>query len=400
MRQADAGVSGRDEHVVVTRIAADERQAVESFQDLSAPTVGEGLDHRKALPRPGLEPAVALRDVVGLSGLVIFPADEEALPALPHRLKPHVVKRVLDVPVKRARHGTLGHEGPDDVRHVRRLLRVDRDAVVDRAVRRHDDGPGGDLAVPAGDAGRRSGLDAFGVEPAENASTPAADGARESAEIAQGMKLSLAAEAHAGPRVERKLRPRHHRDVGSGSPGRRELLLQHLGTLVPSAEEESVHALELAGDLFAPGDLLDPIDRGGMARGREPRALRAAQPLDVGVSAIERRHEVGAGRAGHSAAQRAVVDDHDGPALGGEEVGGGQPGDSGPDHAHVGADVGPHRREFGRLEAVPPDRLVFGLRRFRHDSPRMQPLCHRMTASGSPAHDLQTLRAEEPDQPH
>ena len=148
VREPHSSVARRHEDVLrVHRIRPDERDAVVRLHDLAAPLHLDGFEHRKALARPRRQPVVTLLRVAGLTRLVILTADEEQIvrTVAIDRDDTQVVIRIRRVPEQRVRNRSTRYAHGDHVGHVRRLLRVDGESIVDRRVG-GDDGRGrGDL---------------------------------------------------------------------------------------------------------------------------------------------------------------------------------------------------------------------------------------------------------------
>ena len=93
---------------------------------------------RKTFARPLLEPGEAIGAIVGLPGFVIFTADYQNV-AIFVALNANVVIRIERVPVQSAPDGSFWNRRADYVSYVRRLFRMDRDAIVHGRVGSYDD---------------------------------------------------------------------------------------------------------------------------------------------------------------------------------------------------------------------------------------------------------------------
>ena len=112
---------------IVSITCPDHRQS-------TRPRIGEALAH------PRFEPCESRVGVAGLPGLVILAADDEdvddviviaaELP-LAGALQPHVVIRIVGVPVERVRDRARRNAGANRVGVIGRLFCVDRDQVVE-----------------------------------------------------------------------------------------------------------------------------------------------------------------------------------------------------------------------------------------------------------------------------
>src|SRR5688572_3920439 len=128
--------------------------------------------------------------------MVVLASDDEYV-VVAAAMNTGVVVGVGDVPVERGLHGTARAAQSDDVGPVRVLLRVNREAVIDGAVRRDDDGPAPDGVPVARDHARSlATLEALGMR-AEDVAAARADGVRQSREIAERMELPLIRKARA-----------------------------------------------------------------------------------------------------------------------------------------------------------------------------------------------------------
>ena len=150
----------------------------------------------------------------GLSGLVVFSADDQyVLPfgraRLRHaglrrkRLNSHVMVRVKRVPVECGRDRPMRYDGADGVAHVGGLFGVDRQEVVDRRIRRHHDGIGGDdPAVCSLDPRRLTARDGLCMRPGEDASSGTLNGRSDRGQVLKRVELRLARKSQTRPRIE------------------------------------------------------------------------------------------------------------------------------------------------------------------------------------------------------
>src|SRR5215218_4091701 len=96
-------------------------------------------------------------------------------------------------------------------------------------------------------------------------------------EIFQRMKACLAREPQRWPLIPGPRPVVEPLDVNETRLSRRrKLLAQHRDVLRPRGNEVSVHTTEVAIDAFVQRDLLDTIDRGGLARVILSRRLEIA----------------------------------------------------------------------------------------------------------------------------
>jgi hypothetical protein len=103
--------------------------------------------------------------IVGLARLMVLAADDQnvAVGIGLAFLQPHIVIRLKRVPIECIADGVFRNTGTDHVRHVGRLLGMERDEVVDRRVRGHDDGVGDDLVLADFDRRGVAPFDVVGV---------------------------------------------------------------------------------------------------------------------------------------------------------------------------------------------------------------------------------------------
>ena len=97
-------------------------------------------------------------------------------------------------------------------------------------------------------------------------------------------------------------------------------------------EQVAIDALEAARDPARLHELLDVIDRGGVARADRARAILTESLLEVDEAVVDRRREMRARAPGLTAAERAVVDQCDLNALSSELDRTREPGDPAADH--------------------------------------------------------------------
>jgi hypothetical protein len=109
--------------------------------------------------------------VVRLSRFVIFPSDDQnivlALVVI-RAVEPDVVIRILGVPVEGLCHRAVRHFDPNHIGHVRSLLGMYGDEVIDRGVCRHHHCVSSDHLTARCNARRRTAVDLVGVGLGEN----------------------------------------------------------------------------------------------------------------------------------------------------------------------------------------------------------------------------------------
>ena len=357
MREPHAGVAGRDVDVLVVHgVVADEGEVVDRLHDLAAPVEFDLLHHREAAARPRLELAVALRRVVRLAALVVLAADDEQIV-----VQPDVVVGVARVAGEHLRHRAARHARADHVGHVGRLLRVQRDTVVNWHICRHDERVAGDDVPADVNERRHAAFDVVGVAVAENAAAHAQDRLREPGEILQRVELTLPREMQARaaiPAVRRALDEAHVFQAGAVRGV--ELALERLALVALSEEEIAVEPREVAVDVLAPHDFVDALDRRAVAVGGHPDRFRAVQLLQLVVAVIEHVGEVAGRHARHAGDERAVVEHGDRQAGLGEVVGGAEARYARADDADVGMDVFFKRPAVRQEGGGGPDGFVAG----------------------------------------
>ena len=344
MGHAVARIPRRDVHVVgVERIAPDERHPVDRLHDLARPAVLRRAEHRKPLPGPLLQAAVAHVGVVRLSRLVILAADDEEVASLVRATgHPRVVVWVRRIPVQPLRDGPAGHRDRDGVGAVGRLLGVDDQLVVDRRVGGDHDGVGGhrgsltgiDDATASAGHSRRVGV---AVDPP----APLLEPLGQARQVLEGMKLGLGREVEAGAGVERRQRcPGQDPEVVEARACRGlMLLLKDVDGFAGGHEEVPIHALEVAADVFVPNDGFDPVHRGPVAFSGQQSAFGAEELLQPEIAVVERPGEMGGRAPGFAAPDRPVLEDDDPSALEREQVRRSEAGNPAPDDAHVTAGI-------------------------------------------------------------
>src|SRR3954470_19100627 len=176
------------------------------------------------------------------------------------------------------------------------------------------------------------------------------------------MELSLPWEAQAGARVPALVRrPRDHLNVAQAGAMRGVEFALERGTLVALREEKvAVQAGEIAVERFPAHDLVDALDRRGMAVGRDAHRLGAVQLLQLEVAVVEHVGQVAGGHARHARDERPVVEHGDRFAGLDQVVSGAQAGDTGADDADVDVNVLGQWRALRQRCRGGPDRLAAG----------------------------------------
>jgi hypothetical protein len=126
--------------------------------------------------------------------------------------------------------------------------------------------------------------------------------------------------------------------------------------------------LEVAGDGFLVRELFDAVDGGQVAGHGELRALAAEQLLEMREAVVEHRGQMGRGAPRLAGADAVRVDDLHLAAIALQQVGGGQAGDAGADHADVGVARRLRGNSFGK-GVVPDGNGLVG--RAQHGTPRI-----------------------------
>jgi len=109
-------------HILPFGRLADVGKAVIGFDDLPRPPMRHGNLRQQEL-QPLLETTEALHCLFHLTGLVIFAAEDDEIVVLPS-IDTHVVVRIAGIPEEPFVHRAARHPAADDVRAVRRQLRL------------------------------------------------------------------------------------------------------------------------------------------------------------------------------------------------------------------------------------------------------------------------------------
>ena len=144
---AVARKTGRHIHILVAWIAADVSDAVHRFHHLSGPTICDFADKWKAIARPMFELGQTLFEIRCLPAFVILTADHENV-ALFVTCKTNVMIRNRTdhllfvfggqrrVPKQRVI-DFVGYAQTNYITRIRRLLRMNHQPIIDRAIRGH-----------------------------------------------------------------------------------------------------------------------------------------------------------------------------------------------------------------------------------------------------------------------
>lgn len=160
------------------------------------------------------------------------------------------------------------------------------------------------------------------------------------------MELSLLREAQARAAIEgaeRRARQLRHALQSCALRGL-DLLIERLELVALGKEQVAIHPREVAVDVFLARDLLDALDRRGMAFRRQPGAFRAVQPLQLEVAVVQHVAEMRRGHLRHPAAKRPVVEQRYAAARLRQQVGRRKSGDAAAHDAHLHMDVFGERR--------------------------------------------------------
>lgn len=126
--------------------------------------------------------------------------------------------------------------------------------------------------------------------------------------------------------------------------------------MVPTCREEiPVATSEVAGDVLARDDRLDPLDGPAMTLGDQRRAFDAMETLELHVTRVEETREMRRRAGGFPATDRTVIEHHDRFAFASEEIGGGESSDAGADDTDVCGQVVLQRRDDGHVGRRHPE---------------------------------------------
>ncbi len=135
-----SGISSCDVNVVfVQRISTDKSDSIHRLHYLSGPAKLHFSHLWKTLARPQLESCETFLAIVRLTRFVIFTANDQNIMRIIIfvALETYVMIRIARVPVERLSDRASRNNNADHVRDVRRLLGMNRDAIVHRSVRRY-----------------------------------------------------------------------------------------------------------------------------------------------------------------------------------------------------------------------------------------------------------------------
>ena len=152
--------------------------------------------------------------------------------------------RIAGIPGKHGRHAAARHARADHVGHVRRLLGVQREAIVDRHVGRNDQRVAGHDVVADVDERRHDALEMVRVAVAVDVAAGAAHRRRQRAQVLERMELSLPRKAQAGAGIPARVRrARLQRDVlQPGAMRGIELALERRALVALGEEQIAVEA--------------------------------------------------------------------------------------------------------------------------------------------------------------
>src|ERR1043166_2449080 len=124
------------------------------------------------------------------------------------------------IPKKYRRNRSAWNPRADYISRIGRLLCMNRHQIVNRRIRRHDDGVGSYCATARrGDAGVTAAFDLIGMRFSKNPAAIAFDGLRQPCQIFQRMKLSLSWKMQTGTGVEAfqrgAIKTSHFRESGA-----------------------------------------------------------------------------------------------------------------------------------------------------------------------------------------
>ncbi len=152
------------------------------------------------------------------------------------------------------------------------------------------------------------------------------------------MKLGLSGKPQAGTGLKHIPRqPVQSLDTLDAGPSRGlPFFLDKVSGIIRRSEEITVQPRKVALDPFFESNLVDPINSGRVAMGRQLRAGLAMESFYFHVTIVEGVRQVRRRPLSHASARLSGVQQDDGFALLHQAVGRREPGDSSPYNAHVG----------------------------------------------------------------
>ncbi len=258
--------------------------------------------------------------------------------------------RITGVPIQGLRHRPNRDSDANDVAPIGGLVRLKDEPIVHRSVSCNDNCfARHGTATTRRDLSGLSSVESCGVSPRIDAAAVADDALRESRQIFQGMKLSLASEPQCRAGIKRN--SWHAIDqLGvreTGVPGRRQFTLQEVRQLIRGTEKIAIHAFEIAVDPFLSNNAFDRIDRRGMTFGGQFGAAFAIQMFQFEIPLVENGDEVRRRSFGFTREDRTVVQhDHRFAGLR-QEIRRGQTGHPSADDTNIGAFILSEARESG-----------------------------------------------------
>ncbi len=260
-----------------------------------------------------------------------------------------VVVGIARIPVERVRDFAAGDPAGDDEGAISRLLGMERDAAMERRVRRHHDRPGAHLDSLPGAHAREGVAVVYGddVGSAENPAARPPDGRGEPEQVVAHVDSRLIGESKRRPEMLRARRPvRAQLDVQAGATRCGALFIENAFVRFRGAEEITVHAPEVALDAVLRDPILDTVDCGPVAFGCHPRAALAVEPFQLHVAIVERARKVRARAEGFAFADVVAIEDDHRPSMLQEAQRDGKARDAGADDADVRLDVPGEPRGF------------------------------------------------------
>ena len=221
---------------------------------------------------------------------MILPAHQEELGTVRRTTRPHIVERLVRVPVERLRNPVALHLEPDHIATIRGLSGVQREKPADRRIRRDDHLITRDTCSMVGVYDLLGGpaLQTCHAGAAEHACAGRGGRGRQAAREAYRIELGLIQESQLSSRPARE-RHGHPLDGDACGFGSAPFELEGRGIV---REQEAVESREIALDRLAFDQSLRPLDGGPMARRRERSELAAVHRDQRSIPTIERSDEM------------------------------------------------------------------------------------------------------------